>query len=233
MLKADQDAIGNAIADYFKGIEYAAVAVFSTVDDNYFLECKELFRSYDEMSAVDQKALSLCSGKILDVGAGAGSHSLYLQENYDVTALEISPLSCETMSKRGVKKVLNADFFEFETEQKFDTILLMMNGIGFVGSVNGLRDFFDQCYELLNEGGKIVFDSTFRGDDHKQWCDLNDNEYGKVDYQMIYNEFATDSFYWLYIDFSNIQQIAAEHNFTATLEFETETGEYVASVVKG
>lgn len=233
LLTPEKDAIGNAISDYFSGVNFAAVAVFSSVDDNYFLECSELFRHHSEMSDIDREALSKTKGSILDVGAGAGSHSLYLQQKgKDITALEISPLACQIIRKRGLRKVINEDFFDFDTDSTFDTILLMMNGIGFVGSLNGLRDFLDQCETLLNPGGQILFDSTFLSDDHKLWCEQNQSEYGKVDYQMIYNEFATDSFYWLYIDYEVIKKIAVEHGFEAHLEYKNEKDEYVASLRK-
>lgn len=234
ILEPSKDALGNAVEDYFNGVDYAALAVFSSIDDNYFLECKELFRHYLEMSDVDHKALELCEGKILDVGAGAGSHAVYLQEKeFDVTALEISPKACEIIKERGVSKVVNTDFFDFSSEVKFDTLLLMMNGIGFVGSVDGLRSFLQKAKSLLSTNGKVIFDSTFLSEDHKEFCAKNGSAFGQVDYQMFYDEYATDQFFWLYIDFEVLKGIAKEEGFVAELEYTNDREEYIASLSLG
>jgi hypothetical protein len=100
--------------------------------DEDIMPIETLFRSFAGMPELEQKALKLAQGRTLDVGAGAGCHSLILQEKgIDVTAIDISPLSVETMRERGVMKVLQQDFFTLNTQ--FDTILLLMNGIGIVG----------------------------------------------------------------------------------------------------
>ena len=78
--------------------------------------------------------------------------SLVLQEkSIDVTAIDISPLSVETMKDRGVKKVTEQDFFTLEGQ--YDTILMLMNGIGIVGTLERMSEFFKQLDKILAPGG--------------------------------------------------------------------------------
>jgi SAM-dependent methyltransferase len=100
------------------------------------------------MPEIERKALDMATGKTLDVGAGSGCHSLVLQEKgIDVTAIDISPLSVETMKERGIKKVMEQDFFTMQG--KYDTILMLMNGIGIVGTLERLPKFFRQLDNIL------------------------------------------------------------------------------------
>ena len=122
---------------------------------------KIYFRSMEEMPELEWIALQQCRGKILDIGAGAGSHALALQQlGQSVTALEISPLASDVIKARGVKKVLCADVFRLAGRKKYDTLLLMMNGIGLTGTLSGLRDFLRTSRALLHPGGHLIFDSS-------------------------------------------------------------------------
>ena len=117
-----------------------------------------LFRSYKSMQEIERKALDMAKGRVLDVGAGSGCHSLVLQEKgLDVTAIDISPLSVETMKERGVKNVLEQDFFTLKGQ--YDTILMLMNGIGIVGTLERLPEFFKQLDKILAPGGQVLCDS--------------------------------------------------------------------------
>jgi SAM-dependent methyltransferase len=112
------------------------------------------------MPEVELKALEQCRGRILDVGAGAGCHALVLQEmGQDVTALEYSPLSAALMKEQGVNKIICQDFFSLDSG-RYDTLLLLWNGIGFTGTLAGLRQFLAKARNLLRPGGRILFDST-------------------------------------------------------------------------
>ncbi len=121
----------QAFADYFNGDKKATVIVHNTKGDDEVMPVQYFFRSFDEMPELEKMALSNCSGSILDIGAGSGIHSLYLQNNgFDVTALDIRQGFVDVMKKRGIKKVVLSDIFQFK-ENRFDTLLMMMNGIGF------------------------------------------------------------------------------------------------------
>src|SRR6201996_6090763 len=93
---------------------------------------KIYFRDMEAMPELEWIALQQCRGKILDIGAGAGSHALALQQlGQDITALDISPLLVKLMEQRGVKKVVRGDFFDMSgSGDTYDTLLLLMNGVG-------------------------------------------------------------------------------------------------------
>src|SRR5690606_40448813 len=100
------------------------------------------------------------AGRTVDLGAGGGSRALHLQaQAIEVTALEISPLAGGIMRQRGVARVVQADAFRYAGE-RFDTILMLMNGIGLAGTLSGVETLLSQCAKLLNEGGQLLFDSS-------------------------------------------------------------------------
>ena len=133
--------MGRAIADYWKNGKAGRLRVFSPMFEEDEIPVATLFRTYEDMSEIERKALDMVKGRTLDVGAGSGCHSLILQQrDVDVTANDISPLSVEIMRERGVKKVLEQDFFTLEGQ--YDTILMLMNGIGIVGRLERMPEFF-------------------------------------------------------------------------------------------
>ena len=123
------DPLGIASRDFLNGIKNAEIIVESNIAEDDVLPVEYLFRPFVEMPELERKALTLSYGKILDVGAGVGSHALYLQQSgKDVDANEISANACEVMKQRGVKNIIHQDFYTLPEEIKYDTILMMMNG---------------------------------------------------------------------------------------------------------
>ena len=158
-MTVDKDPMGRAIADYHATGKASRLRVFSPMFDEDEIPVETLFRPLDGMPAVEQKALELACGDILDVGAGAGCHSLALQQmGKHVTAIDISPLAVATMRERGVAHVREQDFFTLDG--RYDTILMMMNGIGIVGSLSRMPAFFMQVDRLLAPGGQLLCDSS-------------------------------------------------------------------------
>ena len=148
------DAFGRAGIDFLKKDNDEFIYVESETMEDDVIPVEHLFRDFKQMPESEKKAIDKCKGKVLDVGGGVGSHSLYLQSNsFDVTMLDICDGLCNVATQRGVKKVVCGDFFELSTEEKYDTLIFMMNGIGIGGSF----DFFEQTIKksasLLNSNG--------------------------------------------------------------------------------
>lgn len=197
---------------------------------------KQLFRNFTEMPALEQEALRMSEGRILDVGAGSGCHSLALQEmGKTVKAIDISPLSVEVMLKRGVKDACLENFFNEQFSGSFDTILMLMNGSGIVGKIANLPIFFHTLKRLLAPGGCVWMDSSdlrylFEDEDGNLDIDIDDDYYGEVDFRMQYKNIRGDRFDWLYLDFQTLSLHAANNGFKAEKIREGEHFDYLAKI---
>lgn len=198
--------MGAAIRDYFRQGKSAQLKVLSSLFDDDEMPVAHLFRSYHEMPPLEQRALNEARGKVLDVGAGAGCHALALQERgLDVTAVDISPLSCETMKERGVANVECVNIFNQRFQERFDTLLLLMNGTGIAGKLSRLPQLLSRLKQLMNPGAQILIDSSdlryvYEDENGVLDVDLDGAYYGEVDYQMTYRNIIGKSFDWLYAD---------------------------------
>lgn len=216
-MNQEKDPMGTAIADFHATGKAARLRVFSPMFDEDEIPVKALFRTLDEMPAIERVALQVASGHILDVGAGAGCHSLALQAmEKRVTAIDISPLAVATMRARGVKDVREQDFFTLDG--KFDTILMLMNGIGIVGTLSRMDAFFLQVDRLLAPGGQVLCDSSdicYIFEDEDGIIDLTGVEgyYGELTYQMQYRNIKGDAFPWIFIDPETLREQAAAHGY--------------------
>ena len=217
----EKDPMGRAIADYHATGKAARLRVFSPMFDEDEIPVATLFRELDDMPSIEREALELATGSILDVGAGAGCHSLALQEmGKQVTAIDISPLCVATMRERGVQDVREQDFFTLDGQ--YDTILMLMNGIGIVGSLSHLPAFFMQLDTLLTPGGQVLSDSSdicYIFEDEDGIIDLTgiDGYYGELTYQMQYRNVKGDLFPWLFIDPETLAEQAKTHGFKAEI----------------
>lgn len=235
MTDKQKDPMGQAIYDYFEKGVAGKLRVFSPDFEEDEIPVETLFRELDEMPKIEQKALELARGKILDVGAGSGCHSLELQKmGKSVKAIDISELSVEVMKESGVENAAVEDFFEIKGE-KFDTVLMLMNGAGIVGTIDRLPEFFEHLKNILAPGGQVLMDSSdiryiFEDEDGSFEINLNDGYYGELEYQMQYKRVKGEPFPWLYIDFATLQYYAEEAGFEASLVEQGEHYDYLAKL---
>ena len=228
--------MGQAIADYHATGRAARLRVFSPMFDEDEIPVATLFRRFDEMPAIEQEALKVADGAILDVGAGAGCHSLALQAmEKRVTAIDISPLAVETMQQRGVKDVREQDFFTLDG--RFDTILMLMNGIGIVGTLSRLPAFFMQVDHLLAPGGQVLCDSSdlcYLYEDEDGIIDFTGVEgyYGELSYQLQYKAIKGEPFPWLFIDPETLREQAAAKGFHCDILARGEHYDYLARLTR-
>jgi len=228
--------MGSAIKAYFEKGRAAKLRVFSPMFDEDEIPVKMLFRKENEMPSIERKALSMARGRTLDVGAGAGCHSLVLQQRgTDVTAIDISPLAVETMKLRGVKEVRQQDFFE--VDECFDTILMLMNGIGIVGRLQRMPLFFRLLDRILAPGGQLLCDSSdicyvFENEDGEMLFPEGDGYYGELTYQMQYDDVKGETFPWLYIDDETLRACAEACGYQVEVVQQGEHYDYLARITK-
>ena len=214
-IEPKRDPMGRAIADYHSTGKAAKLRVLSSMFYEDEIPVATLFRNFEQMPPLEQKMMSLAQGRVLDVGAGSGCHSLVLMERgLSVKAIDISELSVQVMRERGVDAAL-VNFFDETFVEKFDTILMAMNGIGIVGKVERLPEFFRSVKRLLAPGGQLLLDSSdlrylFEDEDGSFAVDLAAGYYGEVDFEMRYKGVKGAAFDWLYIDFDTLSLYANE-----------------------
>jgi len=231
------DPIGAAMEDYLTGNYSAEIIVKSNITEDSEIPVEYLFRSEDEMPAIEKKALQLCRGKVLDVGAATGCHSIVLQKRgLDIHPIDISEKAVEIMKNRGLSKAKQADYFLFKGE-KYDTLLFLMNGIGICGKLENLDRFFEKAKEILNPGGQILLDSSdiiymYETEDGSIEIDLNAGYYGEVEYQMIYKKISGPKFNWLFVDFDILSQHAILSGFNCEKIMEGEHYDYLARLFR-
>lgn len=221
------DILGRAISDYFYGNKEYKLWVHDNHGPRVEMVVPIYFRSPEAMPELEIKALNICKGKTLDIGAGAGSHTLFLQEKgIDVTAIDISEGAVKVMKDRGVEKVFVQDIFEIK-DSKFDTLLLLMNGIGLVQNIDGLISFLKLSKTLLNKKGQLVFDSSDVAYLYEDGIPELPHYYGEVKCCYEYRRQKSDWFSWLYIDQDKLTEIAAEQGFQTEVLFIDESDQYL------
>lgn len=238
VLDARRDPMGAAIADFYKNGIAGRLRVLSSMFDEDEIPVAHLFREEDEMGELELKALGLSKGRILDVGAGAGCHALALQDRgMEVTAIDVSPLSVEVMTKSGIDDARLVNLYDETLCEKFDTILMLMNGSGIIGKIANMPQFFARIDSLLAEGGQVLMDSSdliylFEDEDGGVDIDLAGDYYGEVDFTMQYKNIKGETFDWLYIDFETLAFHAAENGFEAELVMQGEHYDYLARLTR-
>lgn len=232
-----KDLMGRAIWDYFKNENPEDLQTETSISELDELPVDYLFRGFDEMNKIEQNALKLANGKVLDIGSGAGSHSLYLQNErgLKVTALDISPKSIEVCKLRGVKNAVAENMLHF-SDEAFDTILLLMNGTGIFQSLNVIDIYLQKLHSLLNKNGQILIDSTdilymFDEDEDGGILIPADGYYGELDYIVHYKGESEEPIKWLYLDFNTLKN-AAEHNGFSIEKILQEEDSYLARLTK-
>ena len=231
-----KDPMGTAIADYHRTGRAGTLRVFSSQFEEDEIPVAQLFRTYNEMPPIEQQALTLAQGHILDVGAGSGCHALALQKlGKKVTAIDISELSVNVMCERGVDDARAIDLYDEHLAETYDTILLLMNGSGIIGNMEGMERFFMRMKQLLRPGGCIYMDSSdlkylFEEEDGSFVIDIAGDYYGLVDFRMQYKQVKGEAFDWLYIDFETLTFYAEQYGFSTELICEGEHYDYLAKI---
>lgn len=224
-----RDVYGEALHEFHVNNELSSpLLLYSTYGDIEEMPIEVFYRTEDDLPELEFIALSLCDGKVLDVGAGVGSHALYLQErNFDVTALEISDTACNIMQQRGVSKVIQDDFFNLK-EGKFDTLLFLMNGIGLAQTLEGFKNLLRHAKTLISERGQLIFDSSdisYLYDEYR--IQRPAYYFGEIGYQYEFKGIKGEPFTWLYLDQETLIKIAHEENWVVQVLFEDDNDQYL------
>ena len=221
-----------AILDYYHKSFIGPLLINNKYGHPEEMPLQAYFRREDDLNGLESYALSLCSGRVLDVGAGAGALSLILQsKGIKVEALEASKKCCEILRSRGVANVINQDFFTAKITTQYDTILMMMNGIGICGTIDILPKLFNKFNNLLKSGGQVLLDSS----DVRYLYEngLPESHYfGEIDYQYEYRAEKGQWFKWLYVDIATLKMEAEKYGYQLQVLSEDSNGQYLGRLIR-
>ena len=231
-----KDLFGKAILDFQTNSSPENIITSTSISEEDEMEVAYLFRSFDEMPAIEQKALQLANGKTLDIGCGAGSHSLYLQNerNINVHSIDISKNAIQACLLRGLKNIRAIDLLDLEIE-KYDTILLLMNGTGIFETLEKSTTYLQKLKSLLNPNGQILIDSSDiiymfdEDEDGGKWIP-SDNYYGELTFSLQYKKEKEVDFLWLYMDYNSLQNAALANGLQCQLVLEGDHFDYLAQL---
>lgn len=225
-----KDILGQALHDFYYQNKPDTLWIHNQYGPKEDMPVDIYFREADEMPEAELLALQLCRGKVLDIGAGAGSHALLLQKKgLEVSAIDISGMAVAVMRARGVMRAAEADFFEYN-QGKFDTLLLLMNGIGLCGTLSKLDLFLQHARTLLKPGGQLLFDSSDIAYLYEGKLPDSGKYYGELYYQYEYKAQKTEWFNWLYIDQQTLKDVAAREGWTTEILYQDEYDQYLAKL---
>lgn len=230
-----KDLFGKAILDYQTNNAPEDLITETSITEADEMSVAYLFRDYSEMPKMEQKALDLANGTVLDVGCGAGSHALHLQNQrkLEVKAIDISANAVKACELRGVQNVSVQNVMDIRDE-KYDTILLMMNGAGMCGKLKKITPFLQQLKSILNDNGQILLDSSDiiymfdEDEDGGKWIPTDTDYYGEVVFNISYKGKNEEPFDWMYIDYNTLQNAAHANGFNCELLLEGEHYDYLA-----
>jgi SAM-dependent methyltransferase len=229
------DPLGRALTAYLHGDKKATLIIHTNVSEDEPLPASYFFRTLWEMPELERQALEECRGRVLDLGAGAGAHALELQSRgFSVRALDVSAGAVQVMQERGVHEVAHHNLFDTPaTGEQFDTILMLMNGLGLVGTLDGLARFLSHARAFLAPGGQILATSSdvaylYEDEEGALLIDLNGPYYGEIEYAMTYEGETGEPFQWLFVEASILQDYAEEAGYELEIIAEDDQQQYLA-----
>ena len=227
---------GLALLDYHQGNLSSTLVIER--DDGWLadLPMKTFFRQARDFE-LEGKAMDLCRGRVLDVGAGSGIHSLYLQsQDLLVSAIDVSPEAVKVMRERGVKDVRQLDLFDLKHE-KFDTTIMMGRGIGVVQTLAGVRRFLAHIRRLLKPAGTVLLTSLDVCKSHEgrdlayQKNNIERGRYpGEIRMRFVFRDIKGLWFIWLQVDPETLQSEAAKDGWRCRIVSQQDDGNYLASL---
>ncbi len=194
--------------------------------------------------SIEDRAMNECRGRVLDVGGAAGRHSLELRRRgFFVTTLDILSEMEPIMRDRGLTDVVIGDVLHDNIsstfDQRFDTLLMLMNGIGMVGREHHLSTLLSRAEDLLATDGQIICDSidvtVTKNPQHVLYREQNlahGQHAGQQSFSVSCDGAESIQFDWLHIDFPTLSTICSKHGWQTEQILADSDGHYLCKITR-
>jgi 2-polyprenyl-3-methyl-5-hydroxy-6-metoxy-1,4-benzoquinol methylase len=231
---------GSAILDYFYGDSRHSLMAVDELGRKTEVPVKLFFRKFDEFPEWEKRAIELCSGDVLDIGAGTGRHSLVLQERgLPVCAIDIVPECVDVMKRRGVREAHCADVLDFN-RGPFETLMGVMNGLTMVESLERLPTFLRGIRRLTTSNGQYLVDSTdLRCSSDAALKTLLEKKiragryFGELTARLEYKNRTGTLFRELFVDPETLRVVALDAGWNCEVVIRQDNGRYLARLTPG
>lgn len=224
-----KDIHGSAILDFYKKQLTDPLILHNSYGKPEEMPVEVFFRDQLDFTTLEHLALIESEGKILDIGAGAGAHSLVLQDwGKEVVALDDSPKCVKVMEMSGIDHVVCEDYRKHSG--KYDTLLSLMNGLGIAGTLRQIPDFLDNCKRLLNKGGQVILDSSDISYLYDEETAKPEGYFGEIRYQYEYQGEKGGWFDWVYADENTLEKAVSSAGLQLEILHRDETDQYLARI---
>ena len=240
-MKYNQDAHGHAMYDYYKGNRFSEVIERDDGNINASNGPGAYFLPYQDWSSIQKKALRYVKGKILDIGCGAGKHSIYLQQKgFDVLGIDSSPLAIKVCQLRGLKKTEVLSITQLSPKLgKFDTILMLGNNFGLFANFKRARWLLHRFNGMTNNRAIIIAETLdpYQTKDpiHLSYHKLNrkrDRMPGQARIRVRYRKFVTPWFDYLLVSRPEMQKLLTSTGWKVKRFIDSKEPIYIAIIEK-
>ncbi len=242
LMNPSEDAVGQEMWAYYQGHE---VNEIWERDDGYIIasstEPKRYFLKYEEWDEHEKKAMEYVKGKALDIGCGAGRHTLYLQQKgFDVLGIDISPLAIKICKLRGVKqaKVMSIDQAISELNS-FDTIVMMGCNFSIFGDFNKAHRLLKKLHDISSDDSIIITETRdpykTENPDYLEYYEhnrKNNRMSGQLYCRVRFGKYATKWFDWLMVSKKEMKEILNETGWQVRKFIDSDDAQYVAIIEK-
>jgi len=226
--KQMKDVFGQALVDFYYDSFEPPLLLHNEYGPPEIIPIERYFIDYEEYSDLELFAMTQFKGKIIDVGAATGRHALHLQDlGFDVSAMDISRNCGQLMETLGVEKIIIDDIYRYQ-ESAYDTVSMLMNGIGIAGNIKNLKQLLNHLRKILNPSGQLLVDSSDISYLYED-SEYPENKYfGELNFHYEYKGALGDPFDWLYIDPSTLIKVTKSVGWNCQVLFEDETQAFLA-----
>ena len=240
-MKENEDAYGQELFNFYINNEGAEIV---ERDDGFIEGTTNLslyFAPYEQWPTHQQEAMQFAHGRVLDIGAGAGRHSLHLQnQGLEVTAVDNSPKAVELCRLRGVNDARLLPITKISRHiEPFDTIIMMGNNFGLFGNAQRAKRLLRRFHNLTFEGGTLIAETNdpyqTEDPDHLEYHEFNRQRGrmpGQLRLRVRYRKYKTPWMDYLIVSKDEMKEIVSDTGWIIDRFIDSDSSMYIVVLEK-